>query len=88
MPNRRNVSHQAFNEPGVATAFGPLRFSSSIVLNTSCAEPGFGAIRVRPHRCRHRALTIDEAMTAVGQANMRHAAADDADHHRLDPPSA
>ena len=40
VPKRRNVSHQAFSEPGVATAFGPLRFSSPTVSNTSCAEPG------------------------------------------------
>ena len=26
---------------GTATAFGPFRFSSPIVSNTSCAEPGF-----------------------------------------------
>ena len=32
---------QAFSEPGTATAFGPLRFSSPTVSNTSCAEPGF-----------------------------------------------
>jgi hypothetical protein len=41
VPNRCSVSHQAFSEPGTATAFGPLRFSSPVVSNTSCAEPGF-----------------------------------------------
>ena len=41
-------------------------------------------IAVRLHHGRHRALPVDEAMAAVGGADMRHAAADDADHHRLD----
>ena len=45
---------------------------------------GLAAIGVGLHRQRHRALAVDEAMAAVRGADMRHAAADDADHHRLD----
>ncbi len=45
---------------------------------------GLAAIGVGLHRQRHRALAVDEAMAAVSGADMRHAAADDADHHRLD----
>ena len=41
-------------------------------------------VGIGPDRQRHRALAVDEAMAAVGQPDMRHAAADDADHHRLD----
>ncbi len=44
----------------------------------------FRCVSVGLHRQRHRALAVDEAMAAVGEADMRHAAADDADHHRLD----
>ncbi len=41
-------------------------------------------VGVGTDRQRHGALAVDEAMAAVGEADMRHAAADDADHHRLD----
>ena len=42
------------------------------------------AVGVGPDRQRHGALAIDETVAAVGKPDMRHAAADDADHHRLD----
>ena len=42
------------------------------------------AIGVGPNRQRHGALAVDEAVAAVTEPDMRHAAADDADHHRLD----
>ena len=45
---------------------------------------GFRGVGIGPDRQRHRALAVDEAMAAVGQPDMGHAAADDADHHRLD----
>ena len=45
---------------------------------------GFRCVGIGPDRQRHRALAVDEAMAAVGSADMGHAAADDADHHRLD----
>ena len=45
---------------------------------------GFRSIGVGPDRQRNGALAIDETMAAVGQTDMRHAAADDSDHHRLD----
>ena len=41
-------------------------------------------IGIGPHRKRNRALAVDEAVAAVGKPDMRHAAADDSDHHRLD----
>ena len=44
----------------------------------------FRFVGVGTDRQRHGALAVDEAMAAVGEANMCHAAADDADHHRLD----
>ena len=44
----------------------------------------FGLVGVGPDRQRHRALAVDEAMAAVGQSDVGHAAADDAHHHRLD----
>ena len=45
---------------------------------------GFRRVGIGPDRQRHGALAVDEAMAAVGSADMGHAAADDADHHRLD----
>ena len=45
---------------------------------------GFRRVAIGPDRQRHRALAVDEAMAAVGEPDMGHAAADDADHHRLD----
>ena len=41
-------------------------------------------VGIGANRRWHRALTVDETMAAVGSADMRHAAADDADHHRFD----
>ena len=45
---------------------------------------GLRGVGIGPDRQWHRALAVDEAMAAVGQPDMGHAAADDADHHRLD----
>ena len=45
---------------------------------------GFRRVGIGPDRQWHGALAVDEAMAAVGQPDMGHAAADDADHHRLD----
>ena len=42
------------------------------------------AVSVGPDRQRHGALAVDETVAAVTEPDMRHAAADDADHHRLD----
>ena len=44
----------------------------------------FRCVGIGPDRQRHRALAVDETMAAVGKPDMGHAAADDADHHRLD----
>ncbi len=44
----------------------------------------FGFVGIGPDRQRHRALAVDEAMAAISQPDVGHAAADDADHHRLD----
>ena len=44
----------------------------------------FRFVGIGPDRQRHRALAVDEAMAAIGQSDVGHAAADDADHHRLD----
>jgi len=41
-------------------------------------------IGVGPHGKRNRALAVDEAVTAVGEPDMRHAAAQYAGHHRFD----
>ena len=45
---------------------------------------GFRCVGIGPDRQWHGALAVDEAMAAVGSADMGHAAADDADHHRFD----
>ena len=45
---------------------------------------GIGRVGGRAGGERRGALAVDHHMAAVGQPDMRHAAAQDADHHRLD----
>jgi hypothetical protein len=44
---------------------------------------GLRPIGVGPDRKRNGALAVDEAVAAITEPDMRHAAADDPDHHRL-----
>ena len=75
--------------PGLQRARRRHRFRAGEIFVADGVEHVMRRTRLRcvgvgTNRKRHRALAIDEAMAAVGQPDMRHAAADDADHHRLD----
>ncbi len=41
-------------------------------------------VEIRPRRAGRRAQPVDDGVAPVGEAEMRHATAEDADHHRLD----
>ena len=75
--------------PGLQRARHSHRFRPGEILVSDGVEHVMRRARLRrvgvgTNRQRHGALAIDETMAAVGKPDVRHAAADDADHHRFD----
>ena len=84
MPNRCSVSHQALSEPGHRDRLRTVEIFIVDGVEHIMRRARLRSIGVRPDRKRNGALAVDEAVAAVAEPDMRHAAADDPDHHRLD----
>lgn len=74
--------------PGLQRAWHSDGFRAAEILIAYCVEhlrrrARFGTICIGPDRKRNSTLSIDKAMAAIAEPDMRHAAADDADHHRF-----
>jgi hypothetical protein len=84
VPNLCCVSHQAFER---ARRRHRLRTGEILIVDRIehvVRRTRLRSIGIGSDAERNRALAVDEAVAAVGQPDMRHATADDPDHHRFD----